>query len=109
MKAILFLLLGVMTALFVAATVPGATYAADFRIENLTPSETPEVETGGGVTSWALMVSAGFIDDAGYVERLRPSESGEVEMGGGEIPSVLMAPTEFTNDAGYIERLRPAE
>jgi hypothetical protein len=105
-----------VAALFVAVALPvlsKTAYADDFNavITRLSPSESMEVETGGGETPWVALKSTPLGYDTGHIENLIPSESiiPEEAVGGGETSRMELKPTKFGNNAGNIERLLPSE
>jgi hypothetical protein len=102
-----------VAALFVtvALPVPSETvFAAGVNgyVERVSPSESTEVEKGGGNTLLVAMKWPAFGNDAGHVERLLASESSEEATGGGETTLTELKPTRFGHDAGYSERLLPS-
>ena len=102
-----------VAALFVTVALPvlsETVYAAGVNgyVERVSPSESTEVEKGGGNTLLVAMKWPAFGNDAGHVERLLASESSEEAIGGGETILTELKPTWFERDAGHVERLLPS-
>ncbi len=119
MKAIKFLLMGLLAGLLMLL-VPSLSQAGFYdsdtgHIEMLTPSETQQVQSGGGETPYVRMAPSQFSNDVaalGRIQLLAPSETQPIQTGGGETPFARTAPSPFSNDAaasGHLEMLAPSE
>ncbi len=118
MKTIKVLLIGsfaVLLMLLVPSLSRAYYDAATGHIEMLAPSETQEVQTGGGEAPYVSTAPSQFSNDAaasGRLEILAPSETSEILTGGGETINAGTVPSRFSNDAatsGNIEMLAPSE
>ena len=118
MKSIRVLLIGSVAGLLMllVPTLSQAYYDADTgHIEMLAPSETQQLQSGGGETPYVRTTPSYFSNDAsayGRIEMLAPSETPNMQTGGGEILYVRTAPSQFSNDAaasGHLEMLAPSE
>jgi hypothetical protein len=113
MNGIKILLTGIMVAV-VAVLLPFAAHPAygDFNghIQALVPSESGNVETGGGESpAWLTQPFEGTYD-TGHLEQLLPSESFVgAETGAGESGRILLAPAKLEHDTGKIELLLPSD
>ncbi len=119
MKDMRFLLMGLLAGLLMLL-VPSLSQAGFYdahtgHIEMLAPSETQQVQTGGGETLYVRMARSQFSNDLaafGRIEMLSPSETQQIQTGGGETPHARTAPSPFSNDAaasGHLEMLAPSE